>query len=362
MTARTSSRRNSIIIAAGVAIALVAWLASGLITEQPGPSIDAEADRSEPMRVAVTTSRADRVTREISVSARTEPDRIVELKAETRGTVIEIGAARGERLKTGQTIANLDMRDRNASLNEIRALIKQRELEFDAARRLESQQFISAAELAATEALLVAARAEELRILLDIERTNLLAPFEATVADRFIEIGDYVDTGDSVARLVDADPLIVAGYVNERDIGRLEAGKSGTARVLGGEDLSGTIRYISPVADEATRSFRVELAIPNPDLRLPVGTSAELILGTGEITAHDLPTSLLTLADDGTVGVKAVDDSNRVRFYPVETAGSTQNGVLITGLPPTIRLIVVGQGFVVEGQTVIPEPADSLPQ
>ena len=81
-----------------------------------------------------------------------------------------------------------------------------------------------------------------------------------------------------------------------------------------------------------------ENAIPNPDLHLPVGTSAELILGTGEITAHDVPASLLTLADDGTVGVKAVDDSNRVRFHPVEIIGSTENGMLITGLPPTIRL------------------------
>lgn len=363
MTAGTPSRRNSILIATAVAIGLIAWLSSGLITGSSDPlSVTAEQDNSELMRVSVAISRAKTITREIAVSARTEPNRVVELKAETRGVVVEIGATRGELIRQGQSIATLDMRDRNASLNEARALIRQRELEFDAATRLESQQFISSAELAAAEASLVAAHAAEERILLDIERTIPSAPFEAVVADRFIEIGDYVDTGDAIAELVDSDPLIVTGYVNERDIGRLKAGETGTARVLGGDDLTGIIRYISPIANEATRSYRVELAIDNPNRDLPVGSSAELILGTGEMTAHDVPTSLLTLADDGTVGVKAVDDSDRVRFYPVEIMGSTENGMLITGLPETIRLIVVGQGFVADGQTVIPEASDSAGQ
>lgn len=358
MTARTPSRRNSILIAISVAVGLSIWLASGILTGESDGVVDATvSERSELMSVSVTSSQSQSLTREISVSARTEPDREIELKAETRGRVVDIGADRGAQIQQGQTLARLDMRDRLASLDETEALIRQRELEFAAARRLQTEQFISEAELAAAEALLVSARAAKQRIELDIERTNISAPFDSIVADRFVEIGDYVDTGDSIARLVDIDPLIVVGYVNERDISALEVGNTGTARVLNGKGTSGVVRYIAPVADDATRSFRVELAIANPGRRLAVGTSAELILGAEEITAHDVPAALLALADDGTVGVKAVDESNRVKFYPVELAGSSSNGMLITGLPSQVRLIVVGQGFVTDGQSVIPVEA-----
>jgi len=360
MTARTPSRRNSVLIATGVAISLVIWLASGMGTGDSDPVLNAGAGTdAELMRVAVTTSRARTLTREITVNARTEPDRAIELKAETRGVIVEIGAERGAFVAENQTIASLDMRDRSASLAEAEALIRQRELQFEAAQRLREEQFISEADLAEAEAVLVAARAAEERILLDIERTNISAPFDAIVFDRFVEIGDYIDIGDPIAELVDEDPLIVVGYVNERDVATLEASGTGTARVLDGEDLPGVVRYIAPVANESTRSFRVELAIPNPGGSLPVGTSAELVLGANEITAHDVPAALLALADDGTVGVKAVDAASRVRFHPVELVGSTDKGMLVTGLPPVIQLIVVGQGFVIDGQTVIPVEPDS---
>jgi multidrug efflux system membrane fusion protein len=178
-----------------------------------------------------------------------------------------------------------------------------------------------------------------------------------------VEIGDYVGIGDRIAQLVDADPLIIVGNVNERDIGTLAVGSTGMARILNGPEIAGRVRYLSPVADESTRSFRVELEIPNPDRSLRVGISAEIVIGAEEISAHLLSPALLTLADDGTVGVKTVDRSDRVRFLPVELAGSADGGVLVTGLPAEVRIITVGQGFVIDGQTVIPaEEAPALTQ
>jgi multidrug efflux system membrane fusion protein len=153
---------------------------------------------------------------------------------------------------------------------------------------------------------------------------------------------------------VDVDPIIVVGDINERDIGALAVGDTGRVRVLGGPEIEGRIRYLAPVADESTRSFRVELEIPNPDAAIRSGTSAELVLGAEAITAHELSSGLLTLADDGTVGVKIVDANNRVRFYPVAIAEATGGRALVTGLPADVRIITVGQGFVVDGQVVTP--------
>jgi multidrug efflux system membrane fusion protein len=290
------------------------------------------------MSVTVRTSVAQTLPRQVVASARTEPDRAVEVKAETDGRVVTIGVERGAFIREGSSIVELSMRDRAARLAETEALIRQRELEYEADVKLRDERFVSAADLAGSEAQLVAAK--------------IVAPFDGVIFDRMVEIGDYVGIGDPIAQIVDADPLIVVGNLNESDIGAFKVGASGTASILGGREIKGRVRYLAPVADESTRSFRIELAVPNPDRSLTVGTSANLILDAEEISAHVLSPALLSLADDGTVGVETVDSSNRVRFVPVELAGPVGDSVLVTGLPAEVRIITVGQGFVTDGQTV----------
>jgi len=354
MSTQSSSRRNSILIAAAVAVGLSAWIASGLGSNAPDEQEAASTNSTAAIRVTTRHSLARTMQRTITASARTEPNRALELKAETQGRIARIGADRGARIAAGGLVAEIGMAARNEALEEARALVRQRELEFEAAERLREQGFMSAAELAATEAMLATARAQQRRIEIDIAYTRIVAPFDAVIFDRHVEIGDYVGIGDPIVDLVDTDPLIVVGNINEKDIADLAVGDSGAARVLGGPETQGTIRYIAPVADEATRSFRTELAIPNPDGKLRVGASAELIMGAEEITAHQFSAALLSLADDGTVGVMTVDEQDRARFLPIELSGSLENGILATGLPHEIRVITVGQGFVTDGQRVIP--------
>jgi membrane fusion protein, multidrug efflux system len=352
MSANSTNRRNSILIAAAITIALAGWMLSGL-GNGPGETPQrAGGQNSTAMSVTVRTSVAETMPRQIVASARTEPDRVVEVKAETDGRVVAIGIERGAFIRQGSSIVELSMRDRAARLAETEALIRQRELEYESDVKLRDERFVSAAALAASEAQLVAARSARERILLDIEHTKIVAPFDGVIYDRMVEIGDYVGIGDPIAQLVDTDPLIVVGNLNESDIGSFQVGAKGTATILGGREIEGRVRYLAPVADESTRSFRIELAVPNPDRSLTVGTSANLILDAEEISAHVLSPALLSLADDGTVGVETVDSSNRVRFFPVELAGPVGNSVLVTGLPAEVRIITVGQGFVNDGQTV----------
>ena len=94
--------------------------------------------------------------------------------------------------------------------------------------------------------------------------------------------------------------------------------------------------------------------VPNPGSEIRAGMTARLTIESGQIRAHTLSPALLTLADDGTIGVKTVDEYDRVRFYPVTIEGSGDSGVTVTGLPDVVSVISVGQGFVIEGQTVVP--------
>ena len=152
--------------------------------------------------------------------------------------------------------------------------------------------------------------------------------------------------GDPVASLVDLDPVLVVGQVSERDIGRLQVGGSGVARLMTGEKVEGRIRYIAKVADPVTRTFRVELEVANPDAALRDGITAEVVLPGPSVLAHRVSPAVLSLGDAGDIGVKIVDADQTVRFLPVQIVEQGEDGLWLLGLPDQVTLITVGQDFV----------------
>jgi len=342
-------------MAIGVAAGVTLWMLSGLGSSPVDFGGDAEINlgEGELMRVSVASINAGNITREYIVSARTEPNRIVSLKAETDGVVVAIGAERGSPVAESATILELDMRDRRERLAEADSLVAQRQLELEARKNLRNKEFVSEVEIAEATSRLDSARASKARIELEIDNVTLDAPFKGIVQDRHVEIGDFVRAGDAVVDVVDIDPLIIAGEINGKEISDLYVGGRGSAVLVDGTRLNGVIRYLAPVADSNTRTFRVELEVPNPN-GIRAGLSAELQLLGPDIYAHDISPSLLTLADDGAVGVKTVNSADRVDFYPVDIVGSSDDGILVTGLPDSVRVITIGHGFVTVGQTIEP--------
>lgn len=354
---KITNRNLPHVLSWAIVVAVVLWMASGLGKDPESGGVEA-AGPSAPVntiqQVRVQQFNAREITREILVSGRTDPNRRVEVRAETDGSVVSIDAERGEVIKEGALLLTLDMRDRNSQLNEAAALVAQRELELKAIENLLGRKFTTEVDIADARAQLESARASHEKIQLEISNTRIKSPFDAVLQERAVEIGDFVRTGDSVVELVDLDPLIVSGEVNEREVAELTVGSQGTTRLVDGTELTGTIRYIAPVADSGTRSFKVELAVPNPGNAVRAGQTAEMRLYADRIRVHTLSAALLTLADDGTVGAKVVDNNDQARFYPIEIVGSSPDGMQVTGLPDAIRLITVGQGFVTEGQKVNP--------
>lgn len=347
-------------VALGVAVAV--WMTSGLLgdddsTAAPSNAASRQSSADEAPSVSVRTSEAQPVVRETVISARSEPNRTVDIAAETEGRVVSIDAERGARVAEGERIVGLDMRDRAARISEAEALLAQRELEHRAAERLHGQDLMSETQIAEAKARVASARAALENIELEIARTSIAAPFDGVLAEREVELGDYVGIGDTIATIVDTDPLVIVGDVSENELFDLEVGTRGEAELRDGKTVTGTVRYVAPVAAESTRTFRVELAIPNPEGALRAGMSAEVRLPAGEIVAHKMTPALLTLDDDGNVGVKTVDSRGIVRFFTVDIVRSGNDGVWVAGLPDRVRVITVGQGFVAAGERVEPVPA-----
>jgi multidrug efflux system membrane fusion protein len=350
----TIGKHRSWLTSAAIVIAITVWLATGSGKEgDTAATIDAPTD-SEVARttVRIRNQVAEEVVRTISVNGRTTPARTVELNAETDGRVIATGVLRGERVDEGGTIVRLDERDRSARLAQALATVKQREVEFEGRERLKSESYVSDAQLQEAAALLEAARTELKRAELDIEYTTVRAPFDGALQERHVEVGDYVQAGDPIATIVDDRTLVVNAAISEYDAKFVSRGKSADALLATGETVSGVIRYVAPVADEATRTFTVELELENADGALPAGISAELLIPAETVLAHKISPSLLTLDDAGNVGVKIVNDQGVVEFFPADIALSTSEGIYIAGLPAAATIITVGQGFVTPGSRV----------
>ncbi len=352
--------RKSIITALVLAVIGIGWVASGQFTTNE--TTDALADdtpRAEtatraPMKVRVADLEAVMRVERVDVTGRTEASRKVQVRAETQGQVRELLRQRGDTVVKDAPIARLRIDERAAKLAEAKATLRQRQIEFDAADALNKKGFRSETDAAAAQARLDAARAVVEQMEIDITRTTFRAPFAGMVDAGHVELGDYVRVGDIAATVVDLDPILVVGNVSERQVNSLHKGMPGIARLIDGTEHDGIIRFVAPVAEPATRTYRVELEIPNTDGAIRDGITAELQVPVSVADAHFVTPSTLTLNDDGVVGVKVVTPENIVVFKPVEIIADKPDGIWISGLPRTIRLITVGQEFVLDGETVQP--------
>ncbi len=356
--------RKSWIIAGLIAVGATAWVASGQFADSSTPADEAaeaqERPAAPPPMVRVRQVTAEPMLSEITVQGRTLSDRTVTVKNEESGRVMEVLVDRGDIVSEGDLLIRLDPEDREVMVESARALVTQRELEFAAARRLNDQGHSSDVTLLTARAALDAARASLRSAEIALANCDIHAPFDGVVDERHAELGDYLDRGEAVATVVDLDPIRVVGQVSERYLGALETGAVASVRLIDDRFVEGPISFIGSIADETTRTFRVEVEVPNADGQVIQGLTSELHLPIEEVTAHRIPASVLSLADDGTLGVKSVDADDVVQFHPVRILGDSGSGIWLGGLPEAFRLIVVGQEFVLPGDRVNPVTADEI--
>ncbi|PHQ70754.1 MAG: efflux transporter periplasmic adaptor subunit [Sneathiella sp.] len=360
---------RSIIIAIVIAVGVTAWIASGQIDSfSDASNSDAVAATQEEAKVGAKTAKPKKIMgvrvqsftaqprqQEVIISGRTEAYRVVELKAEIAGRVEKVHVDDGDRVKTGDPIVSFDVKDNKARLLEARALVRQRKIEHSAAKKLNKKGFSSNTTLASAKALLDGANAKVTGIEIRLRDLVVNAPFDGYIEVRSAEVGDFVKEGNPIATIVESDPLLVTGQISELQVGDIEVGGEGTAKLVTGETVFGKIKFIGNMADQATRTFRVELEVPNKGYKLRHGVTAEISFKTKSVPAHFLTPAYLTLNDSGVLGLRAVGEDDLVEFYPVKVLADTPKGIWVTGLPETVNLIVVGQDFVRDGDRVKPD-------
>jgi len=340
---------------------VVLWFLSGVVTSgDDEPAGQAPSAVSDPAKVRVRWSEAREYAREVMARGRTAPNREVVLKAEISGRVVAVPAEKGQPVAEGDVICELAAEDRPQRVVEAEAAVTQAEIDYQGALKLKQKGYQSESAIAEAKARLESARATLEQTRINLANTRIVAPFSGFVDDRPVEVGDYMDRTSVCAELVEMDPLKVVARLSEREVVQVAVGSRANVELVTGQRVAGEVVYLSHLADPQTRTYEMEISLPNPDVALRAGVACQIRVAAEHLQAHRIPASLLALGDAGQPGVKFVDDENLVRFVEVNLEGDDGQGVWVTGLPPQVRLITVGQEYVSSGERVQAE-LDSEP-
>lgn len=368
------------------------------VTQTPKPdemqAVTPTADPVNLVSVVVINSVAQTVDTAVLLRGRTEAARQVIVMAETSGKVVSTPLRKGAYIEAGQILCQLDPGTRESTLQEAKARqieanarlpeanarsagalasLTEAQISENAARRLSKNGYASETRAASAEATLQAAlagiesakasviaakaggeaaKASVAAIEKDIENLAITAPFEGLLETDTAELGALLQPGAHCATIIQLDPIKLVGFAPETEVDNVTVGAMAGARLATGREVVGRVTFLSRSADPLTRTFRVEVEVPNTGLAIRDGQTVEIIVASDGTSAHLLPQSSLTLNNDGDLGVRFVGKDSIVGFSPVRILRDTVEGIWVAGLPDVADVIVSGHEYVVKGVQV----------
>ena len=278
------------------AIFLVIWMTSGLMVEEE-ISPQSESNLNTLASVTVLKSEAVQKSPFIKASGFTEADKFVKVRAEVGGRVTSIPVKQGDFVQKGDLLCQLYIAGREAY-------------------------------------------------------PKIVAPFSGYLETVNVDSGDYLNLGGICASLIDPDPMLLIADIAEKEIAQVQLGSNTVAKLISGRKINGKVSFIATSADKNTRTFRVEISVPNLDRSIRDGVSAEIFIQGNAVSAHKISPAILSLDEQGKLGIRVVNDKNEVEFQTIKILEDTTEGLWISGLPPEARIITLGQEYVFQGQTV----------
>ena len=345
----SSSALRAAVLAPLAAAALVAC-------SKPAPPLD------DVRPVRVITLAADTAGERLEFSGDVRPRYESQLGFRVGGKIVERKVDVGATVKRGDVLMRLDPQDLRLAESQARATLRAAETERDLARAdykrhvdLRAQNFVSQAVLDTKQSALKAAQAN-----VDAARaglrgqsnqsnyTNLAADADGVVTAIEAEVGQVVQPGSPVVRVARTVEKEVVIGIPEDKVGQLRAAGDVSVRLWANEAVAfpGKIREVSPVADPATRTYTVKVALPkSADVRLGMTATVELATGGNGPAGLRLPLTAL-VQHKGASSVWIVENG-AVKLVPVQVVGQVRNDVLVTGQ------IAAGQNVVTAGVNLL---------
>jgi membrane fusion protein (multidrug efflux system) len=339
-----------------VVIILVAVAILTVIARIPKRDRYAEPTEAAPVNVTVMTiEKEPRFAETFELPAIVEPNRIVTVAAEVEGRVERIPSAEGSRVKAGNLLVQLNADLIKPQYEMAEAQLKRDQIEFDRMKELVENDATSRSDLDNATTQLATSKAQLEQARARLERTRILAPISGVLNDTLVEEGEYVQVGTPVAEIVEIDTAKVVVDVPERDITFFEVGAE--AEVFFSyqdrdKSMTGTITFISELADQRTRSTSVEITLRNEKGFMRSGQIVRVRL-TRRVLEDAILIPLLAVIPTENGNAVYVVGSEEAQRREVKLGAIKKDRVHVTqGLEPGDKLIIAGHRLIAPGQKV----------
>ena len=311
------------------------WMISGYFYQ---PEIQTQEVVKDDITVRVINQNSIPYQEEILIKGFAEADKKVELKSETSGKVTALPIQQGSFVRKGDVICSLFVAEKES-------FFKKAQLEFKSAEKLFDEGLYSSNQLQNIKSNFERAK-------LELDNASIKAPFDGIVDRIAIDEGDFLTRGSTCATLLDLDPMILAGEISESDLMNISKGSPALIETIDGNKFNGKISYIASSANPVTHTFRIEVEVENKQSLIKDGASAKIFISGKEQLANLVPLSILRLDDQGNLGVRLISSQGTVEFKKIDLIQDTKNGVWVSGLPSSSKIITVGQDYVNDGEKV----------
>lgn len=309
-------------------------------------------EKSKIQKVLVKFLEPQLFSKKLILRGFTESSRSITLKSQVEGKVEGISFYKGSDVVKGEKILTIDPEDKVAILKEMEALLDQRKKEYEIAEKLFSKGFRSELNLSKAKVRYETALAKFEKSKVDLNNTKILIPFDSFIEESFVELGDYVKKGDKVVKIVDLNPILLTSTVSEQNINLLKIGQKGKIKLANGLETYGHLNYISSTSDVKTRKFKVQIEIKNKNNQILSGQTGEVQIKLNPEDSYFIPSSVITLDNNGNLGVKVVKDK-KVNFTKITIISDTGDGYWVEKFgDDNVILITRGQEYVSIGETV----------
>lgn len=342
-----------------IILLLFFWMLSSPAQSQLS-NVEKKASSTPLPKVMTTHFIPQKMIKQLHLYGKSEANSGAVLRAEVAGKIIKVSVQKGQYVKTGASLVDIDESEHPERLAQAQAKLIESELTYKAVKSLNDKGLQGRVRLAEVNSIYLAAKTQMKQLQLQLKRTHISAPFSGVLQEQFSDEGDYLQIGDPIFRLENSDPIVIRGDATEHHLSQLTLNQEVTATLLSGEILTGKLSYIASMADSESSTFRIEAEFVNPDLKIFSGISAKLTIPLYAVYAIYVSPSVLAMDESGNLGVKLVNQGE-VFFKAANLLEADNDGVWLSGFDEPVDIITLGQGFVKAGAKVDAIVAKELP-
>ena len=333
--------------------ALVGMVAVGVMVSGCGEQTQTETPGEIPRNVRILTLGEESVAEFFEISGPVAPVRGTFLSAQESGPVVAIPVGKGEAVAKGKIILELERDILKAELEAAKAALAMQAYNVDKVRQLHEAGKVSRIELLTAESNYTQAKSVTGVLQERYDRAGIRAPFDGVVVDRYVELGQLVIPGQRVVRILDPYTLKLEAYLTDTQVQWVTVGEPATIKMgEARETASGAVSWVGFEADRMTGKFKVEIEIPNPDLKYHSGVIGRARLGKNLVTkVVAIPRDAVLPGRIGPTAFVVVEDRAVLRRLEL---GADQGLMVVVenGLVLGEQLVVRGQRDLRDGSLV----------